>query len=193
MRILQPVFCLIITMSVAAFAEEDDTHITVLTLADQQDLQNKVAMINDVARSKLGTEVHGDQSDIETLQRIANGRFIDPQDTKRLQATGVVLGNLLKKDFDLEWMVYEDTDGRSRALCVPKTEQCLFPITMISRRLEVNAPVDVQAIYNNAATIIKPYADKAKVYQPSQLVRPEYIPKEEPPRPKKEPIKVRFK
>lgn len=187
------IFCGALLFSIApAFAEESKAKIEPLSELDQKDFKEKLTYIDDVARIKLGTEIHGDKSDIDTLQRIANGGYIDPKDRFHLQATGVVLGNLLKKEFNLEWMVYEDEKGRSRALCVPKTDQCLFPTTMISRRLEVGASVNVQDIYNNAAAIIKPYADKAKVYQPSTLVRPKYVLPDETPKPKKEPVKVRF-
>lgn len=184
------VFLITFSYGISVLAEEKSATITPLTWADQQDMNNKLFYINEIARTRLGTEIHGDTTDIETLQRIADGKFLDKTDKERLQSTGVVLGNLLKNELErLEWVVYEDSDGRSRALCVEKSSQCLFPTTMISRRLEVDAPVNVQSIYDNAYALIKPHVEASHPYQPSKLVRPEYKP---PPKEDNKPVSVKF-
>lgn len=176
-------------------AQKEEFSITPLTWADEQDIKNKTSFINELVRSRLGTAIHKNKTDIVTLQRVVDGKLIDKNRPERLQATGIVLGNLLKTELkNLEWMVYEDKDRngraqRSRALCVPNTDQCLFPSTMISRRIEVDAPVNVQAIYNQAYALIKPHIDAAHAYQPSKLVRPEY---KAPPKEESKNISVEF-
>ena len=69
-------------------------------------------------------------------------------------AMGVVMGDLLAAEFNLDWVVYEDRLGRSRALRDGDSDNYLFPITMISRRREVDNRTPVVDIYRKAADII---------------------------------------
>ena len=64
---------------------------------------------------------------------------------------------MLAADLDLEWVIYADKHGRSRALRLGETDNFLFPITMISRRVEAGAKVDVEAVYKKARASIEPY------------------------------------
>jgi hypothetical protein len=70
---------------------------------------------------------------------------------------GVVMGDLLSRELDMPWVIYEDELGRSRALRVGETDYLLFPVTMISRRYEADARVDVQAIYDRAVELMRPH------------------------------------
>lgn len=110
----------------------------------------------------FGSRLHQDKSDLTILQRLIHKGVIAKNDTERLQALGVVLGNVMAKDFGLEWKIYEDSKGRSRALCTVNTEktECLFPITMLSRRISVGILPDVTSIYNNAYELIEEHLKK---------------------------------
>lgn len=126
--------------------------------SDQNYLAKQVASIDELARQQLGVQVHQDLSDLELLQRIINGNLIEQDDTLKLQALGAVLGNVMTADIPaLEWKIYEDSLGRSRALCAKGTEQCLFPITMLSRRMEKGLKPDVHQIYENAIQLMSKY------------------------------------
>jgi hypothetical protein len=74
--------------------------------------------------------------DLDTLQRILDERLVLAEDTLTLQALGVVFGDLLGDRLDMDWVVYRDNNGRSRALRYRLMEVYLFPVTMISRRQE---------------------------------------------------------
>ena len=128
--------------------------------ADNRYLIKQVELIDNLSRQRLGTLVRGNFGDIELLQRIVYRGLIKRDNRQELQAMGVVLGNLMIQEKGLIWQVYEDEHGRSRAVCVAKTDQCLFPVTMLSRRMQVGLIVNVQQVYDNAMSLIRPYLPK---------------------------------
>ncbi len=155
---------LLITFAAAAQETKPTASISPMLRLDKQALEKHVEAIDTLARLKLGNQVHGDLTDLELLQRIINERLIASDDSALMQSAGVVLGNVLANELGLKWMVYEDRLGRSRAICVNDSSNCLFPVTMLSRRLEVNAPVDVQKIYNDAVATIDPFIPDNNAY-----------------------------
>ncbi len=126
-----------------------------LSLIDQQYMQSQRERIDSLARARLAERLRGDRdSDLALLQTLVDRRLIDREDTLTLQALGVVLGDLLRAEHNLNWVIYIDREGRTRALEIPGTRDFLFPVTMISRRYEVGGEVDVRAIYERASGIV---------------------------------------
>ena len=74
--------------------------------------------------------------------------------TQALQGMGMIMGDLLAAEFGLDWVIYEDQVGRTRALRYRETDNYLFPVTMISRRREVGNLTPVVEIYDKAAATI---------------------------------------
>jgi hypothetical protein len=91
------------------------------------------------------------------LQDLLDRRLVRKGQTVELQAMGVIMGDVLAADLDMDWVIYSDKHGRSRALRMGKTDNFLFPITMISRRVEAGAKVDVEAVFEKARSSIEPY------------------------------------
>jgi len=117
--------------------------------------------VRDLAALHLGRGFNGERKrDLETLQLLLDRRVVRQGETAELQAMGVMLGDLLAEDLDMHWVVYEDEDGRSRGLQLGQTRNFLFPITMISRRVDVGIVVDVQALYAKARAEMEPYIGK---------------------------------
>lgn len=134
----------------------DSSPVSDLGWTDKQYMASQVANIEELVRNEFGGQLHQSKSDLEYLQRIINRGLIEKTDSRRQQALGMVLGNVLAKETGMGWFVYEDSDGRSRALCVPKTEHCLFPVTMLSRRMAVGLYPDVNKIYSEALEMVTP-------------------------------------
>src|SRR5690625_7904456 len=106
---------------------------------------------------RMGTRLRGDLADLSTLQTIIDRGLIEQDDMLRLQALGAVLGNVMEAEVEhLRWKIYEDDEGRSRALCITNTEHCLFPITLLSRPLAGGLTPNVQETYDNAMEFIAP-------------------------------------
>ncbi|MCW8193993.1 DUF3806 domain-containing protein [Proteobacteria bacterium 005FR1] len=148
-------------------AEDDQKakqKVSKLTWADENDLARKEETVERLGQRHFGQSLRHNTSDLELLQRIADHKLIKQNDVENLQALGVVLGNTLKDELGLEWKIYTDAKGRSRAVCVPDTEYCLFPMTMLSRRLEVGVPVDVDQVYADAVQAIDPYLPDQNAY-----------------------------
>ncbi len=119
---------------------------------DKNRMDQETTKINELTQTKLGTPLRRDLSDLSTLQRIVDKELVATDNFELQQAMGVVLGNVMLADFPntLEWKIYEDELGRSRALCTRKTNDCLFPVTMLSRRMEVGTKPNVRKIYDDA-------------------------------------------
>ncbi len=138
--------------TVGAQVSELQVRVAPLSAIDQQfisDQRDRIeALANRIGRNLTGTE----ERDIETLQRIIDERLIASGDTVTLQAMGVILGDLLAQRLRMDWVVYSDTKGRSRALHYEGTDVFLFPVTMISRRQEAGSQRRVKSIYDEAVT-----------------------------------------
>lgn len=129
---------------------------------DKNKIEQEVSRINELAQSKLGSSLRSDLSDLDTLQRIIDKGLIKQNDYANQQAMGVVMARVFLADFPqtLEWKVYRDSAGRSRALCAKGTQECLFPVTMLSRRMEVGSTPNVRKIYQDAIDMMAEYLPK---------------------------------
>lgn len=118
---------------------------------DEQFMANQTTLIDDLSRRYLGRQINGSKAnDIEVMQLLLDKSLVRPEQTLELQAMGVILGNLIKEQEKLKWVVYTDRLGRSKALLVPHKEDVIFPVTMISRRVETGNKVDINALFNKA-------------------------------------------
>ena len=133
--------------------------ISELTPLDIQYIRTQKSAIQETARS-VGQNFTGHvENDIALLQRLLDSKKIVRTMTLELQAMGFILGDLLANELDMHWVIYHDTYGRSRALRYKDSENYLFPVTMISRRREVNNLTSVRNIYNKAYETIDPLRD----------------------------------
>lgn len=125
------------------------------TLLDGQYMGLQRALLDEMTRSHFGSALKGDTArDLGLLQRLLDEKLVGPTQTRELQAMGIVLGDLLAADLGMHWVIYEDKVGRSRALRYRKTQEYLFPVTMISRRREADNRTTVTDIYQKAYGII---------------------------------------
>ena len=122
---------------------------------DLQFMEQQRQILQDLATSNLGRQFSGNKErDLDLLQTLLDKRLVRADQVRELQAMGVIMGDLLAADLDMHWVIYEDRQGRSRALRYRETDNFLFPITMIARRREVGNDTPVNAIYQKAYDII---------------------------------------
>lgn len=136
--------------------------ITDISWMDKSKMEKEITALSELTQTKLGTPIRKDLSDLDTMQRLVDRNIVAQDDYETQQSMGLVLGNLILADFPntFEWKVYEDEIGRSRALCVKKTSDCLFPITMLSRRMEVGTKPDVKKIHTEAILLMEKHLPK---------------------------------
>jgi hypothetical protein len=141
-----------------AHAQKEKLLIEDMGWMDRNYLEKQVNRIDELARKEVGHQLNLTMKDLDVLQQIVDRELINKKDTEGLQALGAVLGNLMLADVpSLEWKIYADPVGRSRALCVKNTQQCLFPITMLSRRIEVGLKPDVRKVYEEGLAMMDEY------------------------------------
>ena len=127
--------------------EQTGLRIDPLSAIDEQFMTAQRADVETLA-NQLGSQLSGNtQRDLATLQRILDAGLVSAEDTLGLQALGIVLGDLMAAELNMDWVVYRDRAGRSRALRYRETEVYLFPVTMISRRWGVGHQRPVADIY----------------------------------------------
>ena len=137
----------------------EDNLISRITPLDKKYMQLQKSIIEDIARS-TGQSFNGNvDHDLAVLQRLLDSRTIKNDMKSELQAMGFIMGDLLATELGMHWIVYRDHIGRSRALRYKNSSNFLFPVTMISRRREVNNLTSVADIYQKALTAITPFLD----------------------------------
>ena len=129
-----------------------------------------------VAKQRLVTEKYlgGDISNLEKYQSVAgklgllrallNQNVFKPTQTYELQCMGIIFGDALVQHCGVEWRVVEDQYGRDPCVQVPGSTVVLFPLTMVSKRIEKGETVDVFDLFNQTVAKIvelKGIADKA--------------------------------
>ncbi len=139
-----------------ATSAEQEYKLSSLRPVDIQFMAQQRSRIDALARFDLGKQLQGGKAnDLGILQTLLDRRLVRADQTLELQAMGVVMGDLLARELNMEWVIYEDRYGRSRALKIKYSDTFLFPMTMISRRAEVGATVEVEKIYRKAIDLMK--------------------------------------
>lgn len=130
--------------------EEEPYRIAEFREIDREYLRIARERINQRCSMSFGTTFRGDKNhDLPLLQRLLDERRVARDELELLQGMGVILGDILRGEYPLDWIRYIDEEGSSRALQLRHQQHFIFPITAISRRAAVDAPVNVRAIYQN--------------------------------------------
>jgi len=146
------VFC----AATSAAAQELPPSFSPLTELDRQYMDRQRAMVDELSRRYLGQSCCDGVEELALLQRLLDEEVVRPDQPLELQAMGVVLGDILAAELDMDWVIYEDRLGRSRALRLGQSDNLLFPVTMISRRREAGNLETVDDIFNSAYSAIEP-------------------------------------
>ncbi len=126
-----------------------------LTASDEKRLNEQRAvvaqLISDVSRKNYGTAA----GKLGALRMILENKIFKKEDTYQLQCMGIVLGDAFVQDMGFSWVMVEDENGRDPAIKYPNTSIILFPLTMISKRVERGESVDVFDLYNGIAANVE--------------------------------------
>ena len=95
---------------------------------------------------------------LRLLQAILDAGWIDPSETNKLQCLGITFGDALAQELKLEWVMVEDEHGRDPALRYPGTTVIVFPLTMISKRVEAGQSVSVTVMFEKLVAGIRQMA-----------------------------------
>ena len=94
---------------------QDEPRISELSYLDRQFMTQQRNLLEELTTRHFGRRFNGLQdNDLELLQLLLDRELVRPEQTRELQAMGVVMGDLLAADLDLRWVVYQDQLGRRR-------------------------------------------------------------------------------
>lgn len=139
---------------------DDKPALSALTWMDKAYLDRQRALIEDITKFEYGAPLRRNASDLRSLSRIIEGQLVNQTETKQQQALGVALGDIFTTELKMHWQVYDDADGKSLAVCMPKTTHCLFPVTMISKRMRLGAKPNVNKLFERGKDLMKPYVPR---------------------------------
>ena len=135
---------------------EVEQKITPFNDADEQRLLMQRAVVekylrDDDSKRKYTTAA----GKLGTIRAILQSGVFKRDQTYEFQCLGVVLGDAMVQELKVEWIMVEDAHGRDPAIRVPGTSIILYPLTMISKRVERGEEVDVFELFNLAAEQIE--------------------------------------
>ncbi|MBN1265808.1 MAG: DUF3806 domain-containing protein [Anaerolineales bacterium] len=161
--------CLLISLSMllsgcsSSGVSDQEQQIYDLTAEDWQRIEEQESLVLDLLNSNYGEVAfeHG-PGDLEYIQRILDDSLLDPDQTYELQSLGIVFGQVLASQTGFEWIIVDDEYGRDPALILEDTSILLFPLTMISKRVEQGEEVDVLALYNRTLEQVEELYESAE-------------------------------
>lgn len=124
--------------------------------ADHQRLRDQCAVVekflaNDDSRRKYETAA----GKLGTIRGLLEAGVFDNDQTYELQCLGIVLGDAFVQELGMEWVMVMDECGRDPAVRLPGTSILLFPLTMISKRVERGEDVDIFELFNGVAAQVE--------------------------------------
>lgn len=130
--------------------------VTALTDADAKRLQDQRAAVekhlgNEDSRKKYETAA----GKLGTIRAVLKAGVFKREQANELQCLGVVLGDAFVQELGMEWIIVQDEHGRDPAVRMPNTKIIVYPLTMISKRVERGEEVDVFALFNAVAAQVE--------------------------------------
>jgi hypothetical protein len=126
-----------------------------LNADDSADLEAKRTWVRDhydeTARHKYETL----EGKLGLLDTILQNKWIAGDETLKLQCLGVTLGDAIAQKLGLAWVAVEDDHGRDPALSLEGSSIRLFPLTMISKRVERGGEVNVYGLFDDVCSTIE--------------------------------------
>jgi hypothetical protein len=146
---------------------ELEEKVSELTEIELRSLERQRALVSDAALKQLGRSIVGKREDLVVLQDLLDEEAFESSDGYELQALGVVFGDVLAMEFGYRWVAFTDELGRSRAAQHPESGSIVFPVTVISRRVERGVEVDVTALFESLAPKPVPKTRRSLPFKPT--------------------------
>ena len=101
-----------------------------------------------VERTYGSQESYGGLRDLDLIQGVLDLGAVGPEDAFDLRALGLMFGQVIVKQVDdMDWCMVEDDLGRTPALRYKETSLTVFPMTMISKRVEKAEEIDLHVFF----------------------------------------------
>jgi hypothetical protein len=110
---------------------------------DKSRLDRQRAIVAAAAKRYGAGKLAGTRDDLPILQKMINDRVFSKSQTYELQSLGVVFGDVLANELPLRWVIVSDEFGTDPTLRYKQTMTQINALTMISKRIERDEPVDL--------------------------------------------------
>ena len=115
-----------------------------LTREDGERLDRQRAVVAAAVKQRYGTAaLTRTKKDLPILQQLLDEKAFKKSQTYELQCLGVAFGDVLASEFSLRWVMITDEYGTDPTLRFKNTTININALTMISKRVERDEPVDV--------------------------------------------------
>jgi hypothetical protein len=104
----------------------------------------------DMARTVLGkASFTGGDSDLGVIQALLDHPNFDPKQTFAIEGLGIMLGGILARKLDLEWVSIIGENRSTPALRCKQANITLYPRDVIIKRIERGEKFDVVCLFNS--------------------------------------------
>ena len=127
--------------------------------ADYKEVYERVSEVLNIQASELDA-LHEKNRTVPLIQEILDEELYSKEQTYELQSLGLALGDYIQYQFSgFKWGIVRDEYGRD--LCLNHQEQSIviFPLTMISKRIEDGEFVSVQHLVDTLSEIVNDAID----------------------------------
>lgn len=86
---------------------------------------------------------------LELIRALLDEEKFTPEQTWELQSLGIVFGDAVVQQVEgASWVIVDDEYGRDPAIRVTGSSVLVYPLTMISKRVEEGRPVDIFDLFD---------------------------------------------
>jgi len=149
---VQPAAATIVRPNIGCDATVPDQKIEPPTEKDIENIALGVVHAGQVIEQALDEDLDGTRNDLVLIQRVLDQGVVEPEATYTLQALGLAFGRAFLNEFPgYDWWMVEDEYGRDPAIRYKETNLLVFPMTMISKRVEDGEQFDVAELFDGLA------------------------------------------
>jgi len=129
-----------------------------LTVGQQSIMSGQRRAARDLLARQLGLiRINATRDDLRSLQQLVDRKVLRKSQREEWQSIGILFGDILAKEFRLDWVSYTDEFGENKALRYRKTDNFVFPVTLFSKRAKFDEDIDMAEIYASLETEIKTF------------------------------------
>ncbi|OMH38211.1 DUF3806 domain-containing protein [Motiliproteus sp. MSK22-1] len=136
-----------------------------ISLPNQDDINQLTKQLN-FAELRIsliieGSSFDGSLNDLDLIQQALDSGEIAATDTIDLQTLGVPFGQLfINYNPGFSWWMVDDNIGRAPCIRYRETDLLLYPLTLISKRIEDGEVVDVKQLFINLSQQLEEITSK---------------------------------
>ena len=118
-----------------------------------QIIESQRSFVKEHLEDKSKNEYETIDGKLNLLQKILDNNYYGKDKTWELQCLGVTFGDALSQKLGLEWIEIEDEYGVDPSLRLKNTSVILFPLTMISKRIEDDEEINVEILFDEICKV----------------------------------------